>query len=277
MAAAGWTAHAARFPNPNDLRHVASIDFTALSFVTDGDRDRADAILQRRTDRLPFAAPANWQSFEIELRNIVDDDVVRLDVLPDAVRPELAEASRLSAVLRNYDSDYHAELDWWTSGFDPNQGIPLTSLISATESERVDVGRQFPVGPASGRRSGIVRDHSTILLLSTDEDGRGNAVRCGEMLSAVLLECTLAGMATCTVSNITESARGRGVIAALTASKAFPQLLVRVGVTPVFEDAPVMTPRRRIADVLTWRAETKHHTGHLRRPPGPFHKGPKPW
>jgi hypothetical protein len=77
------------------------------------------------------------------------------------------------------------------------------------------------------------------------------------MLSAALLECTLAGMATCTLSHIIESAGGRGVVAALTASTSFPQLLVRVGRTPVMEEAPLMAPRRRIGDVLTWRVEDK--------------------
>jgi hypothetical protein len=257
MTAAGWTARVARFPNPSNLNHLASLDFSPRDFVTDGDRNRADAILRRTTDRLPFAAPTSWASFEAELRNVVDDDAVRLDVLSDAVRPELAEASRLSASIRLYDSSYHAELDWWTGGFDPRQGIPRGSLVSVTESERVDVGREFPVGAANERRTAITQDRSTILVLSTDEDSRGDAVRCGEMLSSVLLECTLAGLATCTLSHITESAGGRRVITALTDSTAFPQLLIRVGTTPVLEGVPVMTPRRRMADVLTWRRETE--------------------
>jgi hypothetical protein len=88
------------------------------------------------------------------------------------------------------------------------------------------------------------------------------------MLSVVLLECTLAGMATCTLSHITESAGGRGVIAALTASTAFPQLLVRVGMTPVLQDPPVMTPRLPIAKVMTWRVEPRHGAEHLHRPAG---------
>jgi hypothetical protein len=266
MAAAGWSARVDRFPNPNNLGHLASIDFSPLDFVTDGDRDRADAILRRTTDRLPFAAPASWESFEPELRNVVDDDVVRLDVLSDAVRPELAEASRLSASLRLYDSAYHAELDWWTGGFDAHEGIPPSSLVSVTESARVDVGRGFPVGAASERRTGITRDRSTILVLSTDEDSPGDAVRCGETLSTVLVQCTLAGLATCTLSHITESAGGRRVIGALTGSAAIPQLLIRVGMTPVLEAPPLMTPRRRIADVLTWRVEPEHDLGLPQRP-----------
>ncbi|HXA12760.1 MAG TPA: NAD(P)H nitroreductase, partial [Mycobacterium sp.] len=59
MAAAGWTANVDRFPNPKNLDHLASLDFSPMSLVTEGDRCRADAILQRRTDRLPFAEPSN--------------------------------------------------------------------------------------------------------------------------------------------------------------------------------------------------------------------------
>ena len=70
MAAAGWTANVDRFPNPNN-RHLASIDFSPMEFVTDGHRRRADAILLRRTDRLPFAAPANWDLVEAQLRGAV--------------------------------------------------------------------------------------------------------------------------------------------------------------------------------------------------------------
>ena len=62
MAAAGWTANVDRFPDPNNVDHLASLDFSPMSVVTDGHRRRADAILHRRTDRLPFAAPRNWES-----------------------------------------------------------------------------------------------------------------------------------------------------------------------------------------------------------------------
>jgi hypothetical protein len=73
MAAAGWSAHVDRFPNPNNLKHVASIDFRRMDFVTDGQRERADAILRRRTDRLPLAEPTNWTAFEYALRNMMCD------------------------------------------------------------------------------------------------------------------------------------------------------------------------------------------------------------
>jgi hypothetical protein len=57
MLAAGWDAVIERFPNPNDPDHLASIEFRSVDHVTDAQRDRADAILQRRTDRLPLGRP----------------------------------------------------------------------------------------------------------------------------------------------------------------------------------------------------------------------------
>jgi hypothetical protein len=260
MAAGGWNTNVDRFPNPNDLNHLASLDFSPAGFVTDGQRARADAILRRRTDRLPFAAPPNWETFEPELRGVVTDSGVHLDILSDAVRPQLAEASRLSEILRLYDSSYHAELSWWTGEFEGSDGIPRSALASATESERVDIGRDFPVGAASERRPEIARDRSTVLVLSTDDDTRGDAVRCGEVLSAVLLECTVAGLATCTLSHITELAAGRGVIGALVGGAVFPQLLIRVGEVPALGEIAPATPRRALDDVLVWRVEPEHWT-----------------
>ena len=253
MAAAGWTANVDRFPNPNNPDHLASTVFSPMTSRTDTDRLRADAILRRRTDRLPFAAPTDWESFEPALRSIVDDDVAHLDVLSDDVRPRLAEASKLTESLRMYDSSYQAELEWWAGWFPSSEGIPRSSLVSDTESDRVDVGRAFPVSSRTERRAGIRTDRSKVLVLSTEKDCRDDAFGCGEVLSSVLLECTMAGMATCTLTHTTELATSRNIIATLIPREAHPQVLIRVGVAPVFEDLPPATPRRPLSDVLELR------------------------
>ncbi|MCW2651511.1 MAG: hypothetical protein JWR32_2487 [Mycobacterium sp.] len=253
MAAAGWTANVDRFPDPNNLDHLASIHFSPMTSATDTYRHRADAILRRRTDRLPLAAPTDWESLEPELRRIVDDSVAYLDVLSNDARPELAEASKLTESLRLYDSPYHAELNWWTGWFETSEGIPRTALVSATESERVDVGRAFPVSAHNERRAGIHKDQSKVLVLSTEEDSRNDALGCGEVLSTVLLECTMAGMATCTLTHMTELATSRHIVATLTAREARPQVLIRVGVTPVLEGSPPATPRRPLTEVFELR------------------------
>mgnify|MGYP005811985503 CR=1 FL=1 len=250
LAAAGWIANVDRFPDSGNPAHLARVEFASADGVAEHQRRRADAILTRRTDRLPFFAPPDWESFEPLLRSSVGADVVRLDVLPDEMRPRLAEAAELTESLRLYDSAYHSELDWWTAPFEASEGIPYSSLISAAESDRVGVNRHFPFTHNLERRSAVARDCSKILMLSTEDDSPGNALACGEVLSGVLLECTMAGLATCPVTHLTELSVSRELLAALTDHTDLPQVLIRVGVAPALDAAPPPTPRRALVDVL---------------------------
>ena len=257
MAAAGWRANVDRFPNPNNPLHLASIDFSPMEFVTDGHRRRADAVLLRRTDRLPFDEPPAWDSVESQLRSAVVADAVRLDIIAEERRPELADASQLTESLRLYDSSYHAELSWWTGPFETREGVPYSSLVSAPESDRVDIGRNFPVTDNTERRLGFGHDHSKILVLSTYENGRDSVLRCGETLSAVLLDATMAGLATCTLTHITELGASRNIVAGLIEQTTTPQVLIRVGQIPQIEDVPPATPRRPIDEVFELRSKDR--------------------
>jgi hypothetical protein len=182
-----------------------------------------------------------------ELRSTIDAQDVFLDVIDDELRPQLAEASQLTESLRLYDSWYHVELDWWTGHFETIDGIPQSSLVSATESDRVDVGRTFPVIRHTERRAGVPEDDATVLVVSTDDGTRSDAFRSGEVLSAVLLECTLAGMATCTLTHLIELSSSRRLVGVLTGREAIPQLLIRVGEAPVIDEMPPMTRGARLA------------------------------
>ncbi|MCV7386224.1 Acg family FMN-binding oxidoreductase [Mycolicibacter longobardus] len=249
MAAAGWAAQVERFPDAERPEHLASIRFTPGGRVTDMHRYRANAILMRRTDRLPFMVPSNWEPVESVLYSCVEDPV-RLCVLADDLRSKLAEASELTEALRLYDASYHAELGWWTAPFEVSDGIPESALVSAAESDRVDIGRTFPVTHNRERRLEVGDDHSKIVLLSTASDDPGDALACGEALSTVLLECTMAGLATCPVTHLTEVPAARGLLAGLVGGDDLPQILIRVGGTPALEKTPAPTPRRPLADVL---------------------------
>lgn len=258
MAAAGWKANVDRYPNPNSSLHLAAVDFSPMDYVTDGHRRRADAILLRRTDRLPFAEPPDWPAVEATLRRAVTSEAVRLDVIADELRPELAEASRLTEALRLYDSSYHSEMDWWTAPFEVTDGIPPSTLVSEAESARVDIGRNFPVTRhEQERRTGFGQDHSKILVLSTYDNERVSVLECGEMLSAVLLEAAMAGLATCTLTHITELQASRDVVASLIEQSTTPQLLIRVGLAPEIEELPPPTPRRPVDEVLEIKPKTK--------------------
>jgi hypothetical protein len=251
MAAAGWTTAIERFPDPNHPDHLATLHFSPLAFVTDAQRRRADAILARRTDRLPMAAPADWDSFAPLLRSRLADGPVHLDVLTEQMRPRVAEAAMLSESLRLYDSAYHAEMAWWTTPFATTDGIPQSALVSAAESERVPVSRVFPVAAHTYRRPGIDDDAAQILVLCTDGYSRADALDCGEALSKVLLDCTMAGFATCPVTQVTELHASRDIISGLIARDACPQVLIRVGLAPALDEVPPPTPRRPVTDFLT--------------------------
>jgi hypothetical protein len=252
MAAAGWDTAVERFPDPHDPDHLATLSFISKEVVTDADRQRADAILRRRTDRLPFDEPAGWASIESRLRLAVIPHQVMSDVVLDHDRPKLAEASRLTEALRHYDPSYQSELEWWTSPFALGDGVPQSALVSESEAGRVDVTRTFPSAGPSDRRPSIGRDRSRIMVLSTShEDARLDVLRCGEALSTVLLESTLAGMATCTLTHMTEVSASRDIIRQLTGQTGSPQLLIRIGTAPSNDEQHFpATPRRPLSEVL---------------------------
>lgn len=249
-AAAGWATSVERFPDPRDHDHLASITFRRAESVADHSRALGDSIGARRTDRLAFESPEPWAVLEHILQSAVHGTVAKLDVIDDSGRPALADASRRSEANRADDNMYQTELDWWAECSGPGDGIPFSAMASYAEADRVDTARAFPFHGSGNRRPQLDRDHSKILVLSTDDDSRQNTLRCGEALSRVLLECTAAGFATCALTHMIEFHASREVIRTITGRHAEPQVLVRVGRAPVIEPPPARTPRRRVRDVL---------------------------
>ena len=249
LAAAGWATEVQRFPDPDDIAHLATIELSAAAAVTEAQRRRADAILRRHTDRLPLLAPPNWPAVEALLRAAIPADT-RVDVLPEQLRPELTAASALTDVMQRFNSGYQAELDWWTSPFEYVEGIPRSALTSVDESDRVEVYRSFPIEGRGARRPGIDPDQARVLILSTAQDGYRDALASGEALSALLLECTAAGLATCPVTHVTELPGARAVVGELVGGTGVPQVLIRVGRAPEIDNAPTPTPRRDVDDIL---------------------------
>lgn len=250
MAAAGWNTTVTQFSEPDNRDHLASITFTPLEFVTQASRYHADAILQRRTDRLPFRAPSKLLS--VVLRGSLSG-LATLDILADDTRPLLAEATRLTDSIRYDDDLYHRELQWWTAPFTPNEGIPPNALISRYERQRVPANRSFRDSGSGDRRAVMPQDEAKVLVLSTSADTREDALNCGQVLSRVLLDCTIAGLATCPMTHVTEIASSREIIRELTGRQAIPQVLIRVGTAPSLENIPAPTPRRSLREVLEFR------------------------
>lgn len=250
LASSGSTVTVDYVPDPTDARHVATVRWTMHGDAAPVDLRLADAIVARRTDRLPLAAPPDWPALEAALRSAVGD-LALVDTVADDDLPMLVEASALTESLRLYDSAYHAEMSWWTAPFEVSDGIPRSALVSAAESDRVAIGRTFPVISHRERRPQIGEDRAAVLVLSVADDTREALLACGEALSAVLLEATAAGLSTGTLSHLTEIEASRDVVRTLT-GRRHPQVLVRIGLAPVLDDVPPPTPRRPLADVLVF-------------------------
>jgi hypothetical protein len=92
-----------------------------------------------------------------------------------------------------------------------------------------------------------------VALATHHDDSRLDVLRCGEALSAVLLECTMAGMATCTLTHMTEITVSRDMIRQVTRTAGQPQLLIRVGRSPASGQHVEATARRLVTEVLEFR------------------------
>ena len=175
MAAAGWVAKVDYYPNPNDSTHLASIEFVPMGYVTRGHRRRADAILARRTDRLPFA-PERWDDFEPLLLEAVDDDLAHLAVLSEDSRGRLAEASALTEALRLYDSPRTTPS--WPGGLDHSPRTtefptarwcrrPKAIASTSAASSRSPITANGGTGgrrPFKGARSVRARGHEFVVV-----------------------------------------------------------------------------------------------------------------
>lgn len=75
----------------------------------------------------------------------------------------------------------------------------------------------------------------------------------GEALSAVLLECTIAGMATCTLTHMTEFAPSRDIIRQVIGNRGQPQLPIRIGKSPAMDPHIGGSARRPLAEALEIR------------------------
>ncbi|WP_245568925.1 Acg family FMN-binding oxidoreductase [Nocardia concava] len=246
----GWHTDVVRVPEERRPDHLATIGFRPWPDPPANDRAQAQAIRHRRTDRLALLDPVGWQDILPRLRALSAEQFVHVDVLDESARPRLAALSREYATVRGHDLFYDLELHSWTGHSDAHEGVPRAALASDREFARVGVGRVFPSGPRTTRRTQLA-DHSRLVVLSAVQDSVPQWLRIGEALSAVLLECTATGLATCPLTNITELPSGRELLARLTGSPGLPQVLIRIG-SPPQEDTPLPppTPRRPITDIL---------------------------
>ncbi len=254
FAALGWQATVHRCPSPTEPNLLAIIELRP-AIPQQADIALAAAIPRRRTDRRffsewPVAAgdvalmTARAARLGIGLRRAELDDVLRT-------------ALRQAVSQHVQDIDYLTELTVWTGRYASVAGVPARSTPAPDQSAAVP-GRIF-AGPALDQPAGTTAadDRGALLALGTSTDTPADRLRAGEATSAVLLTAMAQGLATCPVTEALENPACRAMVRAdVFGDELFPQMLIRVGWAPVNADPLPATPRRPLADVLSWHDGT---------------------
>src|SRR6185437_15876198 len=95
-----------------------------------------------------------------------------------------------------------------------------------------------------------------LLALGTRSDDRLARLRAGEATSIVLLTATSMGLASCPVTEPLEVADTREAVRTeVFGASSYPQMLLRVGWSPINADPLPSTPRRELSDFVEWVAD----------------------
>lgn len=246
LAAAGLRARARRFPNPAEPDHVAALEL-AHHLPTDTDLALAAAIERRRSDRRPYTS---WDVPDTLLAELVGHAAAEGAIL----RPLTAAGSRTrfeaaaAAATATHEKapGYATETLLWTARTASDDGIPAANLPSRPAAPGTN--RRFPTGTIDTAGPDRI-DGGRLTVLGTASDDRLSQLRAGEALSAVTLHATVAGLATCPLSEVLEVDAARAVLRddVLGGSLA-PQLVLRIGWAP--SGALPATPRRPVDSLL---------------------------
>ncbi|MFJ4422488.1 Acg family FMN-binding oxidoreductase [Streptomyces bobili] len=251
-AHAGIAPRTTLLPEPTDPLLLAAVQLTdLLDDAGSGELVRLHpAIRQRHTSRYPFAEKE----------------------VPGQVRAALQDAAAREGAALDFPGPWHAEtvLDLVRDAesrdvVDPdvNEDLVRWTRLGADADTAVDGVPEYAFGPRrrdgrapvrdfSGRRPVADRGTTTfeytplLALLSTPEDGPAAWLRAGQALERVLLEATLADLATSLTSHALEDRTLRLLARDPGSDTGQVQMVLRLGYGP---RGPA-TPRRAVRDVL---------------------------
>ncbi|HVX43838.1 MAG TPA: NAD(P)H nitroreductase [Mycobacteriales bacterium] len=252
LRAAGWGESTSRVPNPYDPDHLATVVITGRQPAAPEWNELVVAARSRRTDRRPYQLRPITEPLIADLRTgaVVEGAFLHRITRIDE-RLVLAVAVGRADDYEAADLRYMAELEQWT-GNDDREGIPAYAIPSPTGATcgpaRDFAGaRSGGLAAPRGRRS----DRDALFVLATPGDSAVDQVRAGEALCHVLLMAARSGLAACPYTQPLEVPAPRLLLRRMLDGYGEPQAILRVG-WPDPGDAPPLTPRRPVTDVLHW-------------------------
>ncbi|TPQ17751.1 Acg family FMN-binding oxidoreductase [Streptomyces sporangiiformans] len=256
-AHAGLSPKARLLPEPTEPLLLAAVHLAdSAEAQPDGDRDEDDlvrlhpAIRQRHTSRHPFAEKDIPEEVRTSLREAAAREGAVL-MFPGPWHVEtMLDLVRDAESRDSLEPELREDLDRWTR-LGPEADTAVDGVPEYAFGPRKRDGKA-PQRDFAGRRPVADRgstafEHSPHLaLLSTSGDGPADWLCAGQALERVLLEATLADLATSLTSHPLESADLRPLVRDPVSGKGHVQMVLRVGYGP---RGPA-TPRRPLRDVL---------------------------
>lgn len=253
LAGFGWSSSVQYCPDRTDRDRIAVVT-TRPSTPTAEAVELGSALRRRRADRrvsAPWAVPYS----HLDLLTVAAQRAapVRLLALRDA-RSRMVVTRALADAAARQDADVacRAEVAAW-SGRHPDapDGVLADSALAAQVAYGDTAMRYFARGtlPVAEPRA-TVGDFGQLLAITTAADDARHWVHAGEAASALMLTATTLGLASCPLSQATETSATRSQIGdRLLGGRAVAQLLVRVAWVSEEDSLPV-SPRRPLDDVV---------------------------
>ena len=246
LAAVGLQPKVHRLPNPVIEDHLAAIELHRGE-AGDGAIRLASAISTRRTDRRPYKS---WQLPDGYVRALVDKAADQGAVLRFISDPQqravLLDAIQHAATTQEKTPGYETELAMWTGRHGSDDGVPAANLLSSS-SAHAEAERSFPEGDIQTRAN--EHDGAALAVLGTASDDSLSQLRAGEAMSAVLLQATQMGLASCPLSQPLEVGSTRRLLRdEVLGGTLSPQLVLRFGF-PQPSPLPA-TPRRPVSEII---------------------------
>jgi len=242
-----------------DADHLARLTVQGAEPATPRERELAEAIPLRHTDRRPFDARQVPAELLERLRGEAEHDGVWLRLLQG--EEETATTAVLTDAAEHFeqqDERYAAELARWRreQGGEPVDGIPLDALEGIRESgvgSALHVRDFLPGEQAAPPAQAVDPDpepprveRPQVVVIETREDTTAAWLRAGAALSQLLLACTVEQVSASPLTQVLDVPSTREALRAELGLIGRPQMLLRLG----YGRGGTATPRRTVEDVL---------------------------
>lgn len=248
----GYEYEVARYPNPENTEFLARVTPGRRLVPSEEEECLFYAILQRRTNRMPFFKRNVEQTVLRSVADAVDEEFSWLHIVGtkddrDTLAALISDADR----IQWSDRRFRRELAAWLH---PNRSLSHDGLpgYSMGMGDLMSVAgpvvvRTFDLGNGQAARDRDLAEGSPVLaVLGTPGDTDLDWLRAGESLAHVLLCATAEGLSASFLNQPVEVQSIREILHHIIGRGGYPQIVLRMGYGP---EAP-MTARRPVSEVV---------------------------